>query len=250
MGDLKQARLSCKWCPSSDAMAEYTDGFKCFSCGGHSGTYKPKTDLEKRELPGIQEDQAFYELPPEARAFLYKFHFTDEMIDWYDIRWATDFMIWSTKKQQYVNTGDRIVFTGERLADGVFYEARTLDPGNKLKWVSIGGKSDLYYSHTIHTEGETVVIVEDVISAMRVGELIPAVALRGTNLTASNLVQLQSHYKKFIVWLDSDAPGQKAARKIFNKLQWFTDKVQVVLSEKDPKCYSDDKIRLFLESAM
>ena len=107
----------------------------------------------------------------------------------------------------------------------------------------MGGKEKLFLSH--QKKVDTIVVVEDMISAMRVGEVMPAAALRGTHANSSKLAQLCATANDFVLWLDGDTPGRKAAKALEIKLQWLGD-VKVIHTEKDPKCYSNEEIERYV----
>ena len=237
-------------CSSSNGMSEYSDHWYCYACGTPKDKKIKTRSIQEREVKGASEDQTYHELPDKARAFLYKFHFTDDLIKKYSICYAYDFKVWSTKKQAYFNSGDRIILPSWKEQDVRFCEARTLDTDNDLKYVTVGGKQLIFKTFIDRIQMPVVVLVEDMLSAMRVGEVCKAIALRGTSFNDNKLCQILDSGINFIVWLDSDKPGQEAAKTLIHKLKWWNGKVSAVMSDKDPKCYSDKEIRTFLDGAV
>lgn len=63
-----------------------------------------------------------------------------------------------------------------------------------------------------------IVVVEDFISAIRVGEHTATLCLFGTKLNDIKIERIIRNYNTVLVWLDDDEPGQKAALEIKEKL--------------------------------
>ena len=243
---LIQSNLPCKWCPSHDAMCEYTDNFFCFSCNGYEHKTKRarrRTNpvMSKREvLDGVVRlpDSATKDLPAPALAWLYKRYFTKALINKYTILWAAEFVAWSNKLSNYIDLGPRLIFTNYTESRLVSYDARSLDPKQAPKYLSYGNRQALFWS-VAPKVSSILVIVEDSLSAMRVGEIAPAVALRGTIVDESMITEItkKEQYTKYIVWMDKDRPGRKATRKLVTKLKWFNPVVEIFTVE-DPKFLS------------
>jgi DNA primase len=197
---------------------------------------------------GLHPEQVYTELPDQARAFLYKYHFTDELIKHYRICHAADFLVWSTSKGAYFNSGDRVIlpYYNERNKFA-FCEGRTLQKNNDLKYVTVGGKKTLFKSYRC-TQTGWIVIVEDMLSAMRVGQVQACMALRGTSVNDEKLYSIiQNDDWHFCIWLDGDKPGQNAAKLLKTKLEWMGCDVLNLVTDKDPKCYSKKRIFEFLQ---
>ena len=94
---------------------------------------------------------------------------------------------------------------------------------------------------------KTLVIVEDNLSAIRVGEILPAVSLIGTSMSQENMLTVTENYDILIVWLDGDGPGQNAAKKLVDKLLLMHTSVHNVVTGRDPKCLFDTEIRGVLQ---
>ena len=76
-----------------------------------------------------------------------------------------------------------------------------VDAGTQPKWLRYTGKADYYLAGT----GNTVVVVEDVISAITVAKLgFTGMAILGTSLSVAHMEQL-GNYSQVIVALDPDA---------------------------------------------
>jgi len=87
---------------------------------------------------------------------------------------------------------------------------------------------------------EKIVVVEDCISAMRVGRQYVAVALMGTNLNIENMLEILKYSDNMVLALDKDAT-QKALH-YQHKYKFMCPAMQVAMLEKDLKWLSDAEI--------
>lgn len=248
MSELIESRLPCPSCPSSDAYHLYENGGYCFSCH----YFKPAKNKVKVKLPtksNPSELNLFFnastQLSDKALAYLYDYQFTDELIKTYDIREDENFITWSSRTQKYFNSGHRLLLPYYENSILQFYEAKRLDITNPLKYVS-SAKGFLFKTFT--TEPSTLVVVEDILSAMRVGETISTVALRGTAINSKILNQLLELDCNYIIWLDHDRAGYKAALELGKKLLWNGTKVEYITTTQDPKWYTDLEIKGILKN--
>lgn len=90
---------------------------------------------------------------------------------------------------------------------------------------------------------QTVVIVEDVLSAAKLEKAgYNAVALLGTHISDS-LISFLSNYSSYVVWLDDDNPDVKLKQvKLKDKLALFGN-VRLIKTDNDPKTYSLEDIK-------
>ena len=237
---LIQRGLPCTKCQSSDALAEYSNNFYCFSC--HNFVFKKKSEVLVRKFNNeIYEKNVnnFYNktLPNIAKAYLYKYHFTDELIDKLPIYWCDDFHLWSKRIDFSCGYGQRLVYKiGENML-----EARSLDQFSKVKFLSEGPKDAL-----INIKGtDFVVLVEDILSYFRLSQFVSCVCIRGTHLKLEDENRIKRFWNTFYIWLDGDNAGKTAADKIKTRLSW-SGYAKIIYTEKDPKCYSDEDIQALL----
>jgi hypothetical protein len=110
--------------------------------------------------------------------------------------------------------------------------------------------------------GCDIVVTEDILSAIRVGRIVPAFALLGTSVgdakVAGLLEQTQRYWSRakghrheedvlrIGVWLDSDKAGRIAARRLARRLTLQGYSVSNIKTDKDPKRYSNREIKEIL----
>lgn len=237
---LIEAGLSCGDCGSTDALARYSGGDYCFSCEKWTKcNYDNVVDLsyETAKKKYSSSNTIAYSKPVVLGSlvdcFLKQRHFTDEMIFYYNIRQSLD--------------GKSLIMSDTKNGtDFTFIDIRNLDPNrpeDTPKYISCGSKNNPYFVNRDNKVHKDLVIVEDMLSAMRVGWSNPCIALRGTKASdeiLAYIIRLQP--LKLILWFDSDEPGQEGAKKLMQKLSWTGIKFVNCLTNRDAKMYTLDEI--------
>ena len=163
------------------------------------------------------------------------YHFTDKLMEENSIMWSP---LW-----------ERVIipsFVGGQI---IGFDARSLKP-HQTKYLSFGTKKKVI---SMGEKFQTpIVIVEDMLSAMRVGQQFRTVCARGTHVTIESLSEVISKLDtkanfQFIIWFDGDTPGIVASDKLLPRLNWFGRTVSLS-TPKDPKCYSDKEIHTKLKN--
>ena len=222
----------CPHCGSKDNRAEYINGYWCFGCS----KYEPKNDtntLRQRAynthilsknynaLLDTTED-----IPMEPMRWLLKYNITLKEIKKYGISWAPF---------------KRLLVLIQRKD---YWQGRNFGTGN-IKYMSSGNKP-----LTIYGEGGILLVVEDVLSAIKIARLryegYCATPLLGSSLSKQAETQLVKRYKHIYVWLDRDKA--KAAVNIRNKLRSKGVESRVIISPLDPKEYNKTEISEWLKN--
>lgn len=139
---------------------------------------------------------------------------------------------------------DRVIFPvywGQAL---VCYTGRTMRPITRtnpkfMKVVKAGTKNPYFVVNNLVSKD--VVIVEDIVSAIRVGKIADTFALLSTHVPDTLILRLDEMYERICIWLDPDKRGKSI--ELFRRYVSFGMNVNVILSQKDPKYYSDEEIR-------
>lgn len=124
-----------------------------------------------------------------------------------------------------------------------WFQNRAVYEGQKPKYLQPNiAKNVIFNGETIRS-GNRVIIVEDILSAIRVYEAsgIPTVSILGTKLSDYQ-TSILSRASMVVTWLDGDRAGRKGATGIRKTLSMLME-VGNIVTEKDPKCYSDQQIR-------
>lgn len=158
--------------------------------------------------------------------FLYQ-----KWLDQYELT-ANEQTLFSWSKHQ-----NRMIFLVKIRDRIVFWEGRSLT--EQPKSLSFGKKPYvLFYQGMMldHLTGHSVVIVEDIVSAIKVGRYVPALPLFGSNLQKDHALKLAQSFKNIYIWLDDDKFGKSV--ETTRELRLLGVNATSILTKEDPKCYS------------
>ena len=232
----------CPKCSSKDNLGRWSDGSAwCFGCR----YYEPPKIL--CSIPqSIEKVKTYINnkliMPPEdvtkligARGWMWlkKYGIMEKEVE---------DCLWSDSKQWlifpiYSNHGNKIL---------IAWQARNFHPIRyKPKYITYGPVGDIL--HIIGQPSNKIILVEDILSAIKVGRsLCQAMPLFGSNISLRLLTRLQERFKYLGIWLDMD----KAKESLKSKLrasQLKFEKVFSIITEKDPKDYTNEEIKTKLQ---
>ena len=201
-------------------LAEYTENFYCFACGYN----KPKRSISRVNdafsptiATNVNQLQTDSQLPKQAIDWLSKYQITpDEMKQF---RWCED-------KQLLV-----------LYQSDDYWQGRNFGTPPIPKYLSEGLKPFIKYG----TDNDTLVLVEDILSAIKVGRVYSASPMLGTMPLKTHLSHLRP-FKNVICYLDRDA-AIKSVRNAGKLSEMIGKRVRVVITEYDPKKYSVDELK-------
>lgn len=232
----------CPKCGSRDNLARYDDGGAfCFGCHYHERpTHAPMrrmgntTENDQRHSRPIPEDighdfsqqciewlgRYFVDVPTAIRNELYWSPRNEQLIYKLGNCWqARNFgKFWLEKFGKCFTSGD----VNECLH---VYRGRSKGVGEAL------------------LDG-TLVVVEDPVSALRIGPLCDAMPLLGSHLAQARLNALAKLYTSIVFWLDSDK--YKEARAMEQRAKYMGLSARTIYTDEDPKCYTNDQLQELL----
>lgn len=248
-------------CPYRDiphqnlAFVKYYNGHWCYGC--NRGELKKEDYYSFRSVPtdkwsniDINLDSAINDIkdfPNELLAWLYKYYIFDEKI--------------YKNKIMYIkeeNKEDSLIFPILFKNSVIAYQRRYF-PSKKFFSLKT---NQCIFEVGDYLNSNKIILVEDYISAIRVGEVENCICLFGTSLNKNLLEYLISHYAEINIWLDPDEAGQKNSKKIITQLEKaiklsmkihaFSIReqktIKIINSKEDPKCYSNEEIRRILNA--
>lgn len=244
MMTFKQSRVvgkqQCPACASAgndrsrDNLILYSDGGNhCFSCGYHNGGTKQITIAKSSTLPSTIDYNipvdAETALPAIAIQWLNKYHF--KLADIIQNR-----ILWSNNMQWLIFP----IATATNQIVG--FQARNFDTSKPYKWFTRFNKSLYVITHGAHP---TIVLVEDVVSAIRCSLYATAIPLFGSEVTTKIVKYLKDSNMPVKLWLDMD----KATHSIKLSNSWRSKGIMSssIITPLDPKEYSPTEIRDILK---
>lgn len=233
-----RTNLPCKQCPSSDGVAEYDTGFKCFSCGSY----------EWKGTNIILSDKDI----PEDEAGTFPYDYTTDIPEEYRY-WYRQYKI------------DDSIIRANRIGWSAFYK-RIIIPTVEENWIGravykwqtpkyIAPRNQAYHPFKVRTIDQekldgykVIILVEDALSALKVSQSAGGAEVWSINGTGNkkllNII-IDSKPNRVIIWLDGDQAGIRGSRKMWNELSSYTD-CSIVTTPMDPKCYSCNEIKSIL----
>lgn len=211
-----------------DNCGVYDDGSEhCFAnCGYHRF---PKHYIKRNEevLPEVKKvvpnDFSRSDIPAKAWKWLLQYGL--------GYRYWEPYCGYSEKEQRLILTvGQPTEFSIGRWMG---------EESNSRKWFAYG---DCHCTAHVFGEGDSIVLVEDLISAHKVGQITSCIPLFGTKVFDGVVNVLKLYRKPVIMWLDKDQ--QDHARKRATGLSMLTGcDVRYVFTSEDPKCLSFSQIK-------
>ncbi len=221
-----------------DNLITYPDGHSyCYACGyviPSSTTQKLRnkiqgttTELQEITFPSdIQET-----LPEKAVRWVRKYGITQ-----YELSKAK--ALWSEFRQL-------LIFPIRRNSALVGWIGRYFGDGNYPKWIIKGNFKNEPFVLSAPKTTSTLVLVEDMISAIKVSRYTDAAPLFGATISISNMLRyINLPYTRIVFWLDPDK--QKEMLVFARCMSLFAKDIDVVFSSGDPKEHDDKEIKQHL----
>jgi hypothetical protein len=202
-------------------LARYEDGHGyCFYC-----SYYEKGDFVKM-MTNKEEHQGFKPIPRDASTtvigagmeWLRQYELTRVDVLYNDIMWS--------------ESNQLLIFPFKADEVLLAWQARDFKPDAKSKWFSQGNLRDIFHILGNHSERE-IVLVEDIVSAIKVARYKNAMCLFGSSPPDDVLARVKTFYDKAYVWLDADA--QDKAMKACKRLEMMGVKATPFFTTRDPK---------------
>lgn len=232
---------SCPKCGSKDNRAIYSDGSSwCFGCR----SYTNATIFEPSSIAKIKRSYTNVTLPEDVTHVL-----PEPVKEWLN-KWNLNELELSQLKCLYSDSKSLLIFpVYGAFKELLMYQGRYFgDNPDHPKYLTFGAKNVLHVLH--HWDkgtpsfDPTVVCVEDLISAVKIGSVTNALPLWGASIPLELARRLSKRFSRLCIWLDMDKA--KESLKSRSTLSMMFDEVQSIVTEKDPKEYSHDEIRRFL----
>lgn len=243
---MQQGHQPCPSCRSKgrdnsgNNLYVYPDGHGyCFACG-----YRNDAPL-KEKIMSIEVGRVLYSneiklpkdaskvIPSLALDWLNKYEITQSEVIDHKMMWS-DQMKWLI----FPVYGDS--FTEQLLG----FQARNFsDKGNK--YYTRGGYDSIVNYYGKRSNDGTIVLTEDVISAIKVARQHAAMPLLGSFLTVEKAKRLRNFFDHLTFWLDYDKIKSAIQQATRMKSQGF--KTSIIVTHNDPKSYNNSEIKDILK---
>lgn len=214
---------------SGDNLGVYGDGHTyCFSCGGGSaGSVRARlheSTKEAKPIPDLPEDVST-NIGASAAEWLLRYFPSTQQAPTH---------LWSEATQKLIFP---IFDEGGMIAWQYRYFG---DNPDHPKWVGYGINDKLF--HIEGNVGDSLVLVEDLISACKVGHITPTMPLFGSHIGFKRLARMKVlGITSVTIWLDDDK--KEYAIKAASEAAMLGLQTSVIHTKKDPKEYTFEQIR-------
>lgn len=226
---------------SGNNLAIFDDGHKwCFACGyyvpingqtvAQIGVKLQQQEKESKNAVVLPSDYTPC-LPTIALERLDKFSITHKEILANKLGWS----------QQYERLICPVYSVSGQL---LFFQGRSFNPKEPRKAINFGSPEDTFTILGGNHPSLNVVLVEDIVSAIKVSRHECCMPLWGSNISNERLVKLAKIADKLIIWLDHDKARYSIARRI--KAQSLFDEARSIITLCDPKEYTDFEMKNLL----
>ncbi len=249
-----EGSISCPQCGSSHkakCFYIYSNGYYCFSCN-----YSKSSD-RSFSFREIQTTNPNYPELSEASSDISKFDIS--ILKWLAQYHITPDLI---RDHSIMCCGDgSVIYQNIHEGKVVGYQRRW--PLGERRIITKGPKSPSFFAKE---KTDTIIIVEDYLSAVRCSRTTNTCCLWGTKLDWETVKKIVDEYTNIIIWLDNDCnksvnSGQIAAEKLINTFKSvilykhrrryeIEQTVCNVATEKDPKCYVDSELKSIIDGAL
>lgn len=125
------------------------------------------------------------------------------------------------------------------------YQARRFDPTggeHAQKWLTFGPRGDWDYFIGLPNlkRNGTIIVVEDIISAIKVGRDFTALPIFGSHMSIRQITACAERKAHLGIWLDRDKAME--AFKVASRASQYVSKAITIVSERDPKDHTDEEI--------
>lgn len=231
----------CPKCGSKDNLGVWADGHKfCFGCKYHEAS-PDSIDVLRRRLDnnknmeknkngsGIIDSSSFTRIiPARALEWLKKYSISALEIQHYNL-------LWDIHKESLVfplfDESGQIILTNSRYFGD--------DPGHP-KYITNGHKAENTIFIKNNSTPDSLVLVEDFVSALKVARFASCLPLFGVTISASVVKWASGRFKHIRVWLDMDKASQSLLEA--SKMSQYVPDTRVILTPLDPKEYSNNDI--------
>lgn len=238
----------CPRCGSRDNLGRYDDGGAfCYGC--HYSERATHAPMRHMGSTNEHSEKYHHAIPEDAGT-----NFRADAVEWLasfhvDVPTAIrNGLVWSERSEQLI------------YKLGNCWQARNFNEERKRKsknFTSGDVNECLFiYSHNVLDiceqtdqerqvrESRRLAVVEDPISALRIGPWCDSIPLLGSHLATARMIVLAGLYDSFVFWLDSDK--LKEARGMADRAKLMGLSTNVIWTELDPKCYTDAKLKEIL----
>lgn len=239
---------SCPNCKSSDALAVFDDLHKwCFSCNHYEHGEQSINDVRKKfdgrdpQAQGTFLPADFdFNIPQQGIDWLRKYGIIQKEIINHRMGWSNEGIVLKNKN---IRIAPMLVFPiYDEVGHLLMWQGRNFGKEGP-KYITRGAK-DVLHVLGQHHASDVIILTEDLLSAIKVSRVAPAMPLWGSFMSITLARRLSIRFSKAVLWLDKDK-AQEAAKQAANASHIFERGCSSIRTERDPKEYTSLEIEIF-----
>jgi len=212
---------------SGDNLAVYSDlHCYCFRCGYSSGRKSFTRTEQKLTSQIVLPSDVTTELPFEAKDWLKQYQLTRLDTNRNHVMWSDK---WSRLIFPYFNEVELLAWQGRYIPCGK--NQVNINGKAPAKWFSQGKIHEII--HPIKVVARKAILVEDIVSAIKLSNHTGAIPLFGSSLSTQQILRLRTFVNEVWLWLDPDMRNKSVKFAHVCNLLGLT--AHVIFSDKDPK---------------
>ena len=223
---------------SMDNLAVYSDGHSyCFRCGYGTGRKHVAQAINKPNHTVVLPADVTTDFPYEARQWLEQYQLSRLDLMSNHVMWSEQ---WSRLIFPYFNETGLLAWQGRYIPCG----KNKIEFNGKApqKWFSQGKIHEII--HPVKVTNRTAVLVEDIVSAIKVSKFTGAIPIFGSSVSAKQILRLKTVVDRVWYWLDPDMRSKSV--KMSNLSTLLGLPAGMIFSDKDPKEHTYDEIKQYL----
>lgn len=211
---------------SGDNLAVYSDGHTyCYRCGHGTGRKSFTTTARPDPNAIVLPADVTTELPYEARAWLSQYQLARLDLNRNHVMWSER---WSRIIFPYFNETELLAWQGRYVGTDK----------TKAKWFSQGKIHEII--HPIKINQRKAVLVEDIISAIKVSKTMGTIPIFGSSISTKQMLRLKTIVDEVWFWMDPDMRTKSVKMARMSSLLGIQS--HVIFSDKDPKEHDHESI--------
>ena len=228
---------------SGDNLAVYSDGHcYCYRCGYRTGrrSFTQTKDSTRTPTDGtsiVLPSDVTTELPFEAKDWLKQYQLTRLDTNRNHIMWSEK---WSRIIFPYFNEVELLAWQGRYIPCGK--NQVNVNGKAPAKWFSQGKIHEIV--HPIGIKNRQAVLVEDIVSAIKVSRHLGAIPIFGSSISTKQILRLKTICDILYVWLDKDI--QQKAVKLSHTIGLLGLQSRTIITDLDPKLVEHEEIERIL----
>lgn len=246
---------SCPKCGSKDNVAVYDDGYGyCFGCRkvvirNEERFRKYDRGVRKSGVLELSLSLPFdftLAIPERGYEWLNKYGLSAQEIKKHRIGWSESG--WKVRRNtpNPIDYAPLMIFPIFDLYENLcMFQARYFGSSNELPKYWTKGQKGVFH---ILGEGSTIVLVEDLVSAIKVSREqnnVSCMPLFGSDISTDVIIGIYNRYPDLVIWLDKDKRSYARSRCL--SVKYMFNSVKTIESELDPKEYSNEELQQFLQ---